>query len=221
MFSCWAAPYCAGRVVALPPGERLSRCGPRTQCTAEADAPYSAMTADRTAACCPGPVAAEYQETWGRQHLHGRKQTRENERWDDPSRIPIDRHNVTETRMTNVAGVGMREWGGGEVWAASADIATLIREKKHTHRKRYSSMQLDEFTLVGYTVTQWDKGWVGFPYIWSHTEDESLLSFISGRQHGGSHYIYSGSVSWTQCQRDTCRYVPQRAFLVKTTWTET
>lgn len=32
--------------------------------------------------------------------------------------------------MTNVAGVRMRGWGvGGDVWAVSADIATLIREK--------------------------------------------------------------------------------------------
>lgn len=69
VFSCWAAPSGAARVVARPPGEQLSRCVPRTQCTVEADAPCWAGTADRTAACYPDPAAGEYQEIRARQHL--------------------------------------------------------------------------------------------------------------------------------------------------------
>lgn len=71
VFSCWAAPSGAGRVVARPPGEQLSRCVPRTQCTAKADAPDWPVTADRTGACCPAPAAGEYQEIQARQHLRG------------------------------------------------------------------------------------------------------------------------------------------------------
>lgn len=69
VFSCWAAPSGAGRAVARPPGEQLSRCVPRTRCTVKADAPYWAATADRTAACCLAQAAAEYQEIRARQHL--------------------------------------------------------------------------------------------------------------------------------------------------------
>lgn len=67
--SCWAAPLGAGRAVARLPGEQLSRCVPRTRCTATAGAPCWAATAGRTAACCPSPAAGEYQETRARQHL--------------------------------------------------------------------------------------------------------------------------------------------------------
>ncbi len=75
VFSCWAVPCCAGRVVAQLPGEQLSRCEPHTQCTAEEDAPCWAATAGRTAVCCPPPAAGEYQEIQALQHLHGGRQT--------------------------------------------------------------------------------------------------------------------------------------------------
>lgn len=73
VFSCWVAPWCAGRAVAPPPGEQLSHCGPHRQCTAVGDAPYWDVTAGRIAACYLSPTAGEYQETPAQQHLHERQ----------------------------------------------------------------------------------------------------------------------------------------------------
>lgn len=165
MFSCWAAPDCAARVVAPPPGEQLWHCAPHTQCTAEAAAPYWAMTEDRTAACCPAPVVEEYRETWARQHLQGGKEGIRKTGRDD-----------AEAKCYPEGGAGSR--GGVCVsWYLQAPM-WLPRPQVET-RQWVCQMS---FPLVIYTVTQWDMGLKGH-CICMCTWPESLhLSWLAGNQ---------------------------------------